>query len=115
MALAIRERVVVLGIALLLLAAGIFSFSELDIEAYPDPVQPRVEVIAQPHGLSAGEVEKLVTVPIEYGLAGIRNLEAMRSISLYGLSDIKCYFSWDSDYYWDRAETINRLSFLTLP
>lgn len=115
MALAIRERVVVLGMALLLLAAGIFSFSELDIEAYPDPVQPRVEVIAQPNGLSAEEVEKLVTVPTEYGLAGMRNLEAMRSISLYGLSDIKCYFSWNSDYYWDRAETINRLSFLTLP
>ena len=115
MAVAIRERVVVLGMALLLLAAGIFSFSELDIEAYPDPVQPRVEVIAQPNGLSAEEVEKLVTVPTEYGLAGMRNLEAMRSISLYGLSDIKCYFSWDSDYYWDRAETINRLSFLTLP
>jgi heavy metal efflux system protein len=48
MALALRERVVVLGMALLLLAAGIFSFSELDVEAYPDPVQPRVEVIAQP-------------------------------------------------------------------
>ena len=115
MALAIRERVVVLGMALMLLAAGIFSFSELDIEAYPDPVQPRVEVIAQPNGLSAEEVEKLVTVPTEYGLAGMRDLEAMRSISLYGLSDIKCYFSWDSDYYWDRVETINRLSFLTLP
>jgi cobalt-zinc-cadmium resistance protein CzcA len=115
MALAIRERVVVLGIALMLLAAGIFSFSEIDIEAYPDPVQPRVEVIAQPNGLSAEEVEKLVTVPTEYGLAGMRDLEAMRSISLYGLSDIKCYFSWDSDYYWDRVETINRLSFLTLP
>ena len=115
MALAIRERVVVLGMALMLLAAGIFSFSEIDIEAYPDPVQPRVEVIAQPNGLSAEEVEKLVTVPTEYGLAGMRDLEAMRSISLYGLSDIKCYFSWDSDYFWDRVETINRLSFLTLP
>jgi heavy metal efflux system protein len=115
MALAIRERVVVLGIALMLLLAGVFSFSQLDIEAYPDPVQPRVEIIAQPNGLSAEEVEKLVTVPTEYGLAGMRNLEAMRSISLYGLSDIKCYFSWDSDYYWDRVETINRLSFVTLP
>jgi cobalt-zinc-cadmium resistance protein CzcA len=115
MALAIRERVVVLGMALLLLGAGIFSFLGLDIEAYPDPVQPRVEVIAQPNGLSAEEVEKLVTVPIEYGLAGMRDLEAMRSISLYGLADVKCYFSWDSDYYWDRVETINRLSLLTLP
>jgi len=115
MALAMRQRIVVLGIALTLLLAGAYSFSQLDIEAYPDPVQPRIEVIAQPNGLSAEEVEKLVTVPIEYGLAGMRDLEAMRSISLYGLSDIKCYFSWDSDYYWDRVETINRLSFITLP
>jgi cobalt-zinc-cadmium resistance protein CzcA len=115
MALALRQRIVVLGIALMLLLSGAYSFSRLDLEAYPDPVHPRVEVIAQPNGLSAEEVEKLVTVPIEYGLAGMRDLEAMRSISLYGLSDIKCYFSWDSDYYWDRVETINRLSFTTLP
>ncbi len=115
MALALRERVVVLGIALMLFLAGAFSFAELDIEAYPDPVQPLVEVLTLPNGLSAEEVEKLITVPTEYGLAGMRNLEAMRSISLYGLSDIKCYFSWDSDYYWDRVETINRLGFVTLP
>jgi len=115
MALALRERIVVIGIALMLLLAGVFSFSQLDIEAYPDPVQPLIEILALPNGLSAEEVEKLVTVPIEYGLAGMRDLQAMRSISLYGLSDIRCYFSWDSDYYWDRVETINRLSFITLP
>src|ERR1700722_13097137 len=115
MALALRERIVVIGIALMLLLAGIFSFSQLDIEAYPDPVQPLIEILALPNGLSAEEVEKLVTVPTEYGLAGMRDLESMRSISLYGLSDIRCYFSWDSDYYWDRVETINRLSFITLP
>ena len=114
-ALAIRERIVVLAMALLLLLAGAASLAQLDIEAYPDPVQPRVEIITQPNGLSAEEVEKLVTVPLEFGLAGMRDLQAMRSISLYGLADIKCYFSWDSDYYWDRVETINRLSFVTLP
>src|ERR1700722_11967877 len=115
MALALRERIVVIGIALMLLLAGIFSFSQLDIEAYPDPVQPLIEILALPNGLSAEEVEKLVTVPTEYGLAGMRDLEAMRSISLYGLSDIRSYFSWVSDYYWDRVETINRLSFISLP
>jgi heavy metal efflux system protein len=76
MDLALRQRVVVLGSAVLLFVAGIYSFQMLDIEAYPDPVQPRVEVIAQPNGLSAEEVEKLVTVPIEVGLAGMRGLEA---------------------------------------
>src|SRR6516225_3157475 len=115
MDLALRQRVVVLGAALLLLVAGVYSFQELDIEAYPDPVQPRVEVIAQPNGLSAEEVEKLVTVPIEVGLAGIRDLESVRSISLFGLSDTKCYFSWNSDYYEDRSEVIQRLGFINLP
>src|ERR1022692_4554841 len=115
MALALRERVVVIGIALMLLLAGGFSFSELDIEAYPDPVQPMVELLTLPNGLSAEEVEKLVTVPTEFGMGGMRNLERMDSISLFGLSDIRIYFSWDSDYYWDRVETINQLAFVTLP
>jgi cobalt-zinc-cadmium resistance protein CzcA len=115
MALALRERVVVIGIAILLLIAGAYSFSQLDIEAYPDPVQPMVEVLTLPAGLSAEEVEKLVTVPTEYGLSGMIGLEAMRSISLFGLSDIRCYFSWDSDYYYDRSQTINQLTFISLP
>ncbi|HEY6394811.1 MAG TPA: efflux RND transporter permease subunit, partial [Candidatus Binataceae bacterium] len=115
MALALRERVVVIGLALGLLLAGVYSFSHLDIEAYPDPVQPMVEVLTLPNGLSAEEVEKLVTVPTEFGLGGMRNLESMHSISLFGLSDIRCYFTWESDYYWDRVETINQLSFVTLP
>ena len=115
MELALKGRVIVLGAALALVIAGVYSFANLDVEAYPDPVQPLVEVLAQPSGLSAEEVEKLVTVPLEIGLAGMRDLEAMRSISLFGLVDIRCYFTWDSDYYWDRVETINRINFVTLP
>src|SRR5208282_6279064 len=115
MDLALGERVVVIGLAILLLIAGVFAFHELDIEAYPDPIQPRVEIITQPLGLSAEEVEKIATVPLEYGLAGMRNLQAIRTISLYGLSDVKLYFDWDSDYYWDRVETINRLGLISLP
>jgi heavy metal efflux system protein len=49
------------------------------------------------------------------GLAGLRSLDSIRSISIFGLSDIKLYFSWDSDYYWDRAESINQLGMMTLP
>lgn len=115
MALALRERLVVIGISLVLLAAGLCSFLQLDIEAYPDPIQPMVEVLTLPTGLSAEEVEKMITVPLEYGLAASRNLVRMDSISLFGLSDIRCYFNWDSDYYWDRVEVINRLSFVPLP
>src|SRR5260370_26525979 len=115
MELGVRGRVMGLGAALARVIAGVYSFNNLDIEAYPDPVQPMVEVLAQPSGLSAEEVEKLVTVPLEIGLAGMRDLESMRSISLFGLSDIRCYFSWNSDYSSDRAKTINRINFVTLP
>ncbi len=115
MELALRERVIVVGLAGALLLAGLYSLLQLDIEAYPDPVQPMVEVLTLPNGLSAEEVERIVTVPLEYGLGGSRNLVRMDSISLFGLSDIRCYFDWDSDYYWDRVQIINRLGFVTLP
>jgi cobalt-zinc-cadmium resistance protein CzcA len=115
MDLALRERIVVVVATFVLGLAGFYSFRELDIEAYPDPVQPRVEIITQPLGLSAEEVEKIATIPLEVGLAGLRNLEVIRTISLFGLSDVKLYFTWDSDYYWDRVEAINRLGLITLP
>ncbi|HVC45126.1 MAG TPA: CusA/CzcA family heavy metal efflux RND transporter [Candidatus Binataceae bacterium] len=115
MRIALSQRVVVAGAALILLAVGIFAFTQLDIEAYPDPVQPMVEVLTLPNGLSAEEVERLVTVPLEFGLSGMLGLQATRSISLYGLSDIRCYFDWDSDYNFDRTQTINQLTFVTLP
>ena len=115
MALALRERVVVISAAVLLLFAGLYSFTQLDIEAYPDPVQPMTEVLTLPTGLSAEEVERLVTVPTEYGMSGMLHLTSMESISLYGLSDIRLYFDWGSDYEFDRTQTINQLTFVTLP
>jgi cobalt-zinc-cadmium resistance protein CzcA len=115
MGLAMSQRIVVIGGALVLLALGLFAFTQLDIEAYPDPVQPLVEVLTLPTGLSAEEVERIVTVPLEYGLSTSRGLERMDSISLFGLSDIRCYFGWNTDYYWDREEVINSLPFVTLP
>ncbi|MGA2411736.1 MAG: efflux RND transporter permease subunit, partial [Candidatus Binataceae bacterium] len=115
MRLALGQRVVVVGAAILLFIGGIYAFSQIDIEAYPDPVQPLVEVLTLPTGLSAEEVERIVTVPLEYGLSSSRGLERMSSISLFGLSDIRCYFGWDTDYYWDREEVINSLPFVTLP
>src|SRR6516164_4546096 len=115
MALALRERIVVLGAAAMLLVAGIVAFTQLDIEAYPDPVQPMTEILTLPTGLSAEEVERLVTVPTEFGMSGMLHLTAMESISLYGLSDIRLYFDWGSDYEFDRVQTIDQLTFVTLP
>src|SRR5260370_27717815 len=115
MPIVLEGRAVIIGLAIALLLSGIYAFSPIDSEAYPDPVQPMVELLTLPTGLSAEEVERLVTVPLEYTLSTTRNLEAMRSISLFGLSDIRCYFSWDSDYYWDHSETVNQLQFVSLP
>jgi cobalt-zinc-cadmium resistance protein CzcA len=97
------------------LAAGVYMFLRLDIEAYPDPSPPLVEVITQNPSWSAEEIERQVTLPIETVLFGIPRLEQVRSISIFGLSDVKLYFSYDSDYYWDRQEALNRLQLVQLP
>jgi cobalt-zinc-cadmium resistance protein CzcA len=73
------------------------------------------EVLTLPIGYSAEEVERLVTIPTEYAMSGMLHLKAMESISLYGLSDVRLYFDWASDYEFDRIQTINQLQFLTLP
>ncbi len=98
-----------------LVVGGLYAFSQLQIEAYPNPVPPLVEVIVQPPGWSAEEVERYVTIPLEVGLSGMAGLDHIRSQSLFGLADVKCYFNWDSDYWKVRQEVINRLQFVQLP
>jgi len=97
------------------IVAGFVLFLRLDIEAYPDPSPPLVEVITQNPSWSAEEMEQQVTVPVETALFGIPHLEEVRSISIFGLSDVKMYFSYGSDYYWDRQEVLNRLQLIQLP
>jgi cobalt-zinc-cadmium resistance protein CzcA len=106
---------IILATATCLVIAGLTAYSKLDIEAYPNPVPPLVEVITQPDGWSAEEVERYVTVPLEIGLAGMPGLEHTRSQSLFGLSDVKCYFDWSTTYEKARQEVINRLGFVQLP
>jgi cobalt-zinc-cadmium resistance protein CzcA len=107
------------GLVLLLtgaiVASGLVAFRNLPIEAYPNPVPPLVETIAQPPGWSAEEVERYITIPLEVGLAGMPGLDHIRSQSLFELSDVKCYFKWGIDYWAARQEVINRLQFISLP
>ncbi|HJX85134.1 MAG TPA: efflux RND transporter permease subunit, partial [Candidatus Angelobacter sp.] len=105
---------VILGLLALLVAGG-FAFSSLDIEAYPDPSPPLVEIITQNPSWSAEEMEQQVTVPLETTLNGTPQLDYVRSISIFGLSDVKLYFTFDSDYFHDRQEVLNRLQTVTLP
>jgi len=111
----LRYRVMALIAMAAWLAAGVWAVLRLDIEAYPDPSPPLVDVITQNPAWSAEEMEQQVTVPIETTLNGIPHLEYVRSTSLFGLSDVKLYFDFDSDYYADRQEVLNRLQTVTLP
>jgi cobalt-zinc-cadmium resistance protein CzcA len=107
---ALRQRLLIIGIFAAMLVAGGVGFWQLNIEAYPDPVPPMVEVITQTRGLSAEEMERNVTIPIEVGMAGIPHLTAIRAISLFGLSDVKIQFSYDLTNDEAKQQVINRLS-----
>jgi cobalt-zinc-cadmium resistance protein CzcA len=111
----LRYRVIALIAMAAWLAAGTWALLRLDIEAYPDPSPPLVDVITQNPSWSAEEMEQQVTVPIETALNGIPSLQYVRSTSLFGLSDVKLYFDFDSDYFRDRQEVLNRLQTITLP
>src|ERR1700691_6011068 len=114
-ALALRMPAIVLSLAMGLVIVGMYAYNVLDIEAYPNPVPPLVEVITQPNGWSAEEVERYVTIPLEIGLSAMPGLDHIRSQSIFGLSDVKCYFKWGFEYKDVRQEVINRIGFVTLP
>src|ERR1700749_5124725 len=111
----LRFRNVILILFLASLAVGAFAFFQLDIEAYPDPSPPMVEFITQNPSWSAEEMEQQVTIPLEAGLNGTPKLDQIRSISIFGLSDVKMYFTFDSDYFTDRQEALNRIQQVNLP
>ncbi len=114
-ALALRVPLIVFATTFALVVAGSWAYAGLNVEAYPNPVPPMIEVVTQPNGLGAEEVERYVTVPLEVGLAGMPGIDHVRSQSLFGLSDIKIYFTWSTSYAAARQEVINRLAFVDLP
>lgn len=109
-AFALRQRVLIIVMLVGMLIAGGIAFRNLNIEAYPDPVPPMVEIITQSPGLSAEEVERNITIPIEVQMAGIPHLTAVRAISLFGLSDIRVQFTYDYTFEEAKQQVINRLS-----
>src|SRR5438876_3419815 len=111
----LRQRLLVVALTVLLLVGGLYAFRLLNIEAYPDPSPPTIEVIAQNPGWSAEEMERQITVPLETQLNGMPGLDHIRSISLFGLADIKCYFKYETDYNFARQEVLNRLQMVQLP
>lgn len=111
----LRYRAIMLVVLGAWIAAGFYAFSRLDIEAYPDPSPPLVEFITQNPSWSAEEIERQITVPVETALFGMPGLQYTRSISLFGLSDVKLYFAYGTSYFRDRQEAFDRLQGLSLP
>ena len=112
---AVHSRLVVMLLAAALMLFGIYSFHQVNVEAYPDPAPPIIEVISQYPGASAEEVERQVTIPLEITLAGMPGLQYTRSESLFELSHIRNQFNYGVDPLAARQEVINRLQFTQLP
>jgi heavy metal efflux system protein len=110
---ALKQRMLMIIFMLFLFGAGFASFLRLNIEAYPDPVPPRVEIITQSTGQSAEEIERYITIPIEIQMAGIPHVSSVRTISLFGLSDVRVEFTYDFTYDEAEQRVINRLSQLS--
>lgn len=106
----LKQRFVVVTMLVFLFILGIVSFIKLNIEAYPDPVPPLVDIITQSSGQSAEEIERYITIPLEIQLAGIPHVTTVRTISLFGLSDVKVQFTYDLTYKEAEQQVLNRLS-----
>src|SRR5471030_803706 len=109
------QPLLIIVFTLLLLGTGIRSLDRLPVDAYPDLSPPMVEIITQWPGHAAEEVERLITVPVEIGINGVPQMTIVRSISLYGLSDVVYTFQGHTDKYFARQEVFNRIGDISLP
>src|SRR5215213_893992 len=109
-----RRSLVVIAFAAVL-GLGYAAFRTLNIEAYPDPTPPIIEVIAQWPGQSPEEMERYVTVPLEIAVSSTPGLTYIRSNTVYALTFIRLQFEYGRDYYFVRQQVINRLTDAALP
>jgi cobalt-zinc-cadmium resistance protein CzcA len=98
-ALALTRRPIVILLVVVLVGGGLVAFSKLNIEAYPNPAPVILEITAQAPGLSAEEMERYYTIPMEIGLATTPGVDVIRSTSFYGLSFVRVVFNYGVDYY----------------
>jgi cobalt-zinc-cadmium resistance protein CzcA len=109
-AFALKQRTFIAVLLPLVLIVGLIGFRSLNIEAYPDPVPPLVDIVTQSAGQSAEEMERYITIPIEVQMSGIPHVTTVRTISLFGLSDVKVQFTYDFTYEQAEQWVINRLA-----
>jgi cobalt-zinc-cadmium resistance protein CzcA len=112
----LTRRPIVLLLLLAFCVAGAVAFTRLNIEAYPNPAPVIIEITAQSAGLSAEEMERLYTIPMEVGLAPTPGVNNIRSTSFYGLSFVRVTFEYGVDYYFALQQTqISLLQNVNLP
>jgi len=104
-----RRPLVLMGLAAFLVA-GVMAFMKLNVEAYPNPAPVILEITAQSAGLSAEEMERYYTRPMEVGLATTPGVDTIRSTSFYGLSFVRVTFKYGVDYYFALTQIANNLS-----
>src|SRR5262249_59401358 len=112
---ALQQRFLVIMMTVLIAIAGAISFQHMPVDAYPDLSPPMVEIITQWPGHASEEIERLTTLPLELAMNGTPRLQVMRSISLYGLSDVRLTFDEGVDPYFARQVVFERLSDAQLP
>src|SRR5579863_2621717 len=113
--IALKQRFIILMFTLFIAIGGAVAFQRMPVDAYPDLSPPMVELITQWPGHAAEEIERLVTLPIEVEMNGVPKMVVMRSISLYGLSDVILTFEDGADNYFVRQVSFERLSGVNLP
>jgi len=112
---ALRHRAIVLALTLLFAIAGINAFQHLPVEAYPDVTNVSLQIITLFPGHAAEEVERLVTIPIENQMNGIPARTSIRSISLFGLSQVTITFDDDANVDFVRSQAAQNLAAVNLP
>jgi cobalt-zinc-cadmium resistance protein CzcA len=112
---ALSQRFLVVIAMLGLVVWGVLSFQHLPIDAYPDLSPPRVQIVTQWPGHAAEEVERQITIPLEVEMNGIPKLDALRSISLYGLSSVTMNFEFGTDPYFARQQAFERIPDASVP
>jgi cobalt-zinc-cadmium resistance protein CzcA len=103
---ALKNRLLILAIGILLFAWGAISFHNLPVDAYPDVADNYVNIITQWPGHSAEDIEKQITVPTEIAMAGVPDMTNLRSFSLAGISSLMMTFNDDSSNNWNREHVL---------